>query len=172
VTKVGFTHHSFAETDQLLGCCRLSRPRKMAGEDKAIGRVPLPPMAPAYARRVLASKKGHTKSRRGCVNCKRRKIKCQENLPECQNCHRLGLVCEYLLPSITRAPAQPAPSKALSTIPAILFDLNDMRFFQHFLLSAYPVLPLGGDEIWKNVARMSPEVRIGSYCSRSCTYKL
>ena len=52
-------------------------------------------------------RKGHTKSRRGCYTCKRRKVKCSEKLPECDNCTRIGLVCEY--------PEPPNPS-ALSRL--------------------------------------------------------
>ncbi|KAG8630822.1 hypothetical protein KVT40_002441 [Elsinoe batatas] len=37
----------------------------------------------------------HSKSRNGCLNCKHRKIKCQETLPSCLNCTRLSLPCEY-----------------------------------------------------------------------------
>ncbi|KAM0329131.1 hypothetical protein ACHAQA_004427 [Verticillium albo-atrum] len=51
-------------------------------------------------------RRGHTKSRRGCFNCKRRRIK----------------------------------------IP--IFSLEDMRFFQHFLLQCYPHHPLGNENIW------------------------
>ena len=31
------------------------------------------------------------------------------------------------------------------------FSLNDMRLFHHFLLRAYPHLPLGADQTWINV---------------------
>ncbi|QDS68130.1 hypothetical protein FKW77_010264 [Venturia effusa] len=41
-------------------------------------------------------RKGHTKSRRGCFNCKRRKIKCQETQPACGNCEKAGIY-EYLM---------------------------------------------------------------------------
>lgn len=40
-------------------------------------------------------RKGHTKSRRGCFNCKRRRIKCNERHPECNHCLKAGLSCEY-----------------------------------------------------------------------------
>ncbi|KAH6667667.1 hypothetical protein EV126DRAFT_447134 [Verticillium dahliae] len=51
-------------------------------------------------------RRGHTKSRRGCFNCKRRRIK----------------------------------------IP--IFTMEDMRFFQHFLLQCYPHHPLGNENVW------------------------
>ncbi|KAI1873447.1 hypothetical protein JX265_005069 [Neoarthrinium moseri] len=40
-------------------------------------------------------RRGHTKSRRGCYNCKRRRIKCQETHPACGHCIKMGLQCEY-----------------------------------------------------------------------------
>ena len=40
-------------------------------------------------------RRGHTKSRRGCYNCKRRRIKCQETRPACGHCTKTGLKCEY-----------------------------------------------------------------------------
>ncbi|KAK3293423.1 uncharacterized protein B0H64DRAFT_419172 [Chaetomium fimeti] len=46
-------------------------------------------------------RRGHTKSRRGCFNCKRRRIKCQETRPACGHCVKQGLKCEYpTLPTI------------------------------------------------------------------------
>jgi hypothetical protein len=113
--------------------------------------------APTRVRRRPIPRKGHTKSRNGCYNCKRRKVKCQENLPECYHCKRIGLVCEY--PPPKNLDRNPAPRNALSVTPTT-FSMEDMRFFQHFLLSAYPPLPIGGLEVWQGVARMSHHVSL------------
>jgi hypothetical protein len=84
-------------------------------------------------------RKGHTKSRRGCYNCKRRRIKCQESRPSCGHCVKTGLKCEYpSLPQIIHQPHDQIP----------LFSLQDMRFFQHFLTQCYPHHPLKQEEIW------------------------
>ncbi|KAL2159135.1 hypothetical protein VTH06DRAFT_2567 [Thermothelomyces fergusii] len=84
-------------------------------------------------------RRGHTKSRRGCFNCKRRRIKCQETKPACGHCVKQGLKCEYpTLPAIVHQPQHKIP----------LFSLQDMRFFQHFLLNCYPHHPIGSEEIW------------------------
>ncbi|GAB1315714.1 hypothetical protein MFIFM68171_05924 [Madurella fahalii] len=109
-------------------------------------------------RRRPIPRKGHTKSRRGCLNCKRRKVKCQENLPECTNCTRIGLVCEYperrstsptsVLSTIS------APSAPLQSTPTI-FTADDMRYFHHFLIAAYPALPMLADDVWRSVACLS-----------------
>lgn len=111
---------------------------------------------PRKVRRRPIPRKGHTKSRNGCYNCKRRKIKCQENTPECFNCKRVGLPCEY--PGSNRmVVASTSPTYALQTNPTT-FNLDDMRFFQHFLITAYPPLPIDGDEAWRDVAAISHEV--------------
>jgi Fungal Zn(2)-Cys(6) binuclear cluster domain len=53
-------------------------------------------------RQQKLERKGHTKSRRGCYNCKRRRIKCQETQPACGHCVKGGLKCEYpAAPQIT-----------------------------------------------------------------------
>ncbi|KFY31808.1 hypothetical protein V493_00771 [Pseudogymnoascus sp. VKM F-4281 (FW-2241)] len=110
----------------------------------------------------LGPRKGHKKSRRGCFHCKNRKIKCQETLPSCLNCLRRGLECKYakILPHemdmmtvLRRQITQ--PSAALQSTPT-LFSMDDMRFFQHFILNAYPHLPVNNSQVWmQNVPAFS-----------------
>ncbi len=139
-----------------------------SGPEPALGTV-------CRVRRKPIPRKGHTKSRRGCFNCKRRKVKCQETLPACAHCTRIGLVCQY--PDSVPASSLPvsslslaatewpspslgsmsSPSAALQSTPT-LFTGNDMLFFHHFLVTAYPPLPIRGDDIWKNVAALSHHV--------------
>ncbi|SPQ27330.1 4ace3030-7343-43cb-828f-eb6824488e51 [Thermothielavioides terrestris] len=89
--------------------------------------------------RQRLERRGHTKSRRGCFNCKRRRIKCQETRPACGHCVKQGLKCEYpALPTIVHQPQHQIP----------IFSLQDMRFFQHFLLNCYPHHPLGSEDLW------------------------
>ena len=107
-------------------------------------------LAPAAATSTAASgahslakqrleRRGHTKSRRGCFNCKRRRIKCQEARPACGHCIKTGLKCEYpAAPAIVHQPQHQIP----------LFSLQDMRFFQHFLFQCYPHHPIGAENIW------------------------
>ena len=123
------------------------------------------------ARRRPIPRKGHTKSRRGCFNCKKRKIKCQEKRPACDHCTKAGLICEYpSLPAyqhygtsrevslrkesdasddmdIVKRPVSPIPIVTLSGTPG-KFSLKDMKYFHHFLIAAYPHLPIGADTIW------------------------
>jgi hypothetical protein len=106
-----------------------NRHSSMAGSDLA-------PRAPEKQR---LERRGHTKSRRGCYNCKRRRIKCQENHPACGHCVKTGLKCEYpALPQITHQPHNQIP----------LFSLQDMRFFQHFLTRCVPRHPLKQEDVW------------------------
>ncbi|KAF8861135.1 hypothetical protein BDZ45DRAFT_740735 [Acephala macrosclerotiorum] len=99
-------------------------------------------------------RKGHKKSRGGCFNCKKRKIKCQENQPACHNCTRKKLRCEYPAPKTLSAlrssflySPNPVTSVNLQSTPTV-FTLTDMRLFHHYLLDAYPHLPVGNDSAW------------------------
>ncbi|PVH84125.1 hypothetical protein DL98DRAFT_651826 [Cadophora sp. DSE1049] len=55
---------------------------------------------------------GHRKTRTGCTQCKRRRVKCDEGKPSCQNCHRNDLTCslKFLTPitSTSRNKANPS----------------------------------------------------------------
>ncbi|KAI6778766.1 Sterol uptake control protein-like protein [Emericellopsis cladophorae] len=86
------------------------------------------PAAETLSQRQRLERKGHTKSRRGCFNCKRRRIKCQETHPACGHCVKTGLKCEY--------PAAPQITH------------QDMRLFQHFLTHCYPHHPLKQESVW------------------------
>ncbi|KAL4869226.1 hypothetical protein BDV12DRAFT_168127 [Aspergillus spectabilis] len=43
----------------------------------------------------MPSRRSHTKSRRGCFQCKRRHVKCDEETPRCSLCKKRGLECDY-----------------------------------------------------------------------------
>nr|ACR78138.1 predicted Gal4-like transcriptional regulator [Beauveria bassiana] len=78
----------------------------------------------------------HRKTRTGCFNCKRRRIKCKEERPACHNCVKSGYTCEY--------PVQARLYAAPDQVPR--FTMLDMHFFQHFLLQCRPVYPLGNEQ--------------------------
>jgi hypothetical protein len=62
-------------------------------------------------------RKGHTKSRRGCFNCKRRRIKCNEQRPGCNHCIKAGLHCEYpvnIIQAGQPVPTSPGPQQIVS----------------------------------------------------------
>ncbi|OJD33967.1 c6 transcription protein [Diplodia corticola] len=53
-------------------------------------------------------RKGHRKSRTGCTNCKRRKVKCDEIKPECGNCVKHRIRCDYLDSTLAMTPQSSA----------------------------------------------------------------
>lgn len=73
-------------------------------------------------------------SRKGCKECKRRKIKCDESTPACDNCSRLNKICVYdqqprfahedFEPTIGEAP-ESGPKGSLKPKPL------QMRFYDH-----------------------------------------
>ncbi|KAM3441790.1 hypothetical protein NHJ13734_002621 [Beauveria thailandica] len=95
------------------------------------------------------SRRGHFKSRMGCFNCKRRRVKCNELRPQCSPCRRLALDCSY----------PPTPTPAASPIrsnPSML-SLEDLRFYHQFITTAIPPLPLKAENGWMQCAAMSHE---------------
>lgn len=125
-------------------------------------------------RRKAIPRKGHTKSRKGCLTCKKRKVKCPEDSPQCLHCRRIGLPCEWpdtattiisgggraqgkSLSRRTKTSPPVAPSIPLQSTPT-MFSMQDLQYFQHFLFQAYPRLPMGGEAIWRDVAAMSHNV--------------
>lgn len=53
-------------------------------------------------------RKYHSKSRKGCSTCKKRRVKCDEHKPSCGNCTRMKLTCGYLH---DESPEEPAPKR-------------------------------------------------------------
>ncbi|KAH6972488.1 hypothetical protein BKA56DRAFT_557041 [Ilyonectria sp. MPI-CAGE-AT-0026] len=60
-------------------------------------------------------RRGHTKSRAGCQNCKRRKVKCDEVKPVCGNCIRFSMVCDFSPGSEQHIPAKSPPPETPAT---------------------------------------------------------
>lgn len=93
------------------------------------------------------ARRGHFKSRLGCLNCKRRRVKCNELRPACSPCQRLGLACDYAITPAGVPQSHPAP-----------LALEDLHFYHRFLNTAFPSLPLRADTVWKQCAAMSYQV--------------
>ncbi|KAJ5779865.1 hypothetical protein N7457_007585 [Penicillium paradoxum] len=66
----------------------------------------------------MPPRRAHTKSRQGCDQCKRRRVKCDEQGPPCSNCISRELPCTYL-----RAP--PRLSDARASQPPVLLATVD-----------------------------------------------
>ncbi|KXJ90481.1 hypothetical protein Micbo1qcDRAFT_70844 [Microdochium bolleyi] len=127
-----------------------------SGSDDNSPPVTAAPGPQETTRRRPIPRKGHTKSRTGCYNCKRRKVKCQENQPRCAQCQRLGLNCEYPISqkNVLSVHSNVTNGNPPHAVPSAL-ELGDLRFFYHFIVAAYPPLPLGCDEVWKRTAGIS-----------------
>lgn len=57
----------------------------------------------------MPSRRQHTKSRHGCLTCKKRKVRCDMNKPICENCHRLERQCTYADTLDTLSPSKTLP---------------------------------------------------------------
>ncbi|KXJ94377.1 hypothetical protein Micbo1qcDRAFT_220949 [Microdochium bolleyi] len=90
-----------------------------------------PAAAPAKA-----SRRTHAKTRTGCKTCKSRKIKCGEERPQCRNCIRHNVSCDYL-----QTPS-PRPSVAASPGHGNGPGLNmaDLELLHHYSTSTYATL--------------------------------
>ncbi|EXK36343.1 hypothetical protein FOMG_09532 [Fusarium oxysporum f. sp. melonis 26406] len=84
----------------------------------------------------------HTKSRKGCQQCKKRKVKCDEQRPACFNCSRLQEECKYLLPppkkTYVRRSGSPKPT--ISSTGGI--NLRDLELFHTYTTSTYSTLSI------------------------------
>lgn len=111
----------------------------LASESRALAQRPRSDGSPGtsptmQAPRQRLERRGHTKSRRGCYNCKRRRIKvriffsfsramlttfqCQETRPACGHCTKTGLKCEYpTLPQVVHQVCHPFPSPNIISNP-------------------------------------------------------
>lgn len=120
------------------------------------------PSSDDFTRRRPIPRKGHTKSRRGCFSCKKRKIKCQETKPRCENCQKVGIICEYSRSAVDSLVKflSPTPQVVpLQSTPTIL-SMEDLRSFHHFLFRAYPRLPVGASRVWTvEIPQFAHEVR-------------
>ncbi|PSN74960.1 hypothetical protein BS50DRAFT_28237 [Corynespora cassiicola Philippines] len=67
----------------------------------------------AMAMDKLKTRKPHRKSRNGCLPCKARHVKCDEQKPDCVNCDKYGSKCEYPPPKKRRDLSNDAASPHL-----------------------------------------------------------
>ncbi|KAF2712579.1 hypothetical protein K504DRAFT_373526 [Pleomassaria siparia CBS 279.74] len=93
---------------------------------------------------IPAKRKPHSKSRRGCLQCKQRHTKCNEVHPRCANCIRLSIDCTWRVQYRNGSPAsngsvqdisQPLqywPSSHPHDIPTSTLPLEDMRLLHHW----------------------------------------
>ncbi|GKZ60826.1 hypothetical protein AnigIFM49718_007186 [Aspergillus niger] len=63
----------------------------------------------------MALRRPHRKSRHGCLQCKRRRVKCDELRPSCSNCSKRLATCEYDSSSSLLWTNEEPPSRTRST---------------------------------------------------------
>ncbi|KAI1648352.1 uncharacterized protein F4817DRAFT_334731 [Daldinia loculata] len=114
-------------------------------------------------------RRSHQKSRAGCLECKRRHIKCDENRPACGNCTISSRQCSFLssqpiLPGLRRPAKSTSPGLlrsssnastlsqssspiSLSCEPSIIQDVNmtHMELFHHCINSNFDLPPSSED---------------------------
>jgi hypothetical protein len=93
--------------------------------------------APPQPRKPIP-RKGHTKSRRGCFNCKRRRIKCNERHPECNHCIKAGLSCEYpanIIQATQRSTNSPNPHEVanLRSTPGMFVSIPQAQKYTYMI---------------------------------------
>ncbi|KJX94177.1 C6 zinc finger domain-containing protein [Zymoseptoria brevis] len=65
-----------------------------------------------------ASRKPHYKSRKGCLACKKRHVKCNESRPKCSHCARLEIECLWPDSAANALPSPHSPGQVQSHSPA------------------------------------------------------
>ncbi|KAJ5724417.1 hypothetical protein N7493_006145 [Penicillium malachiteum] len=87
-------------------------------------------------------RRSHTKSRKGCLECKRRHVKCDEVLPKCTLCKRRKLECNYPPdPDNPDSPSTRDGSETGARTPgsdrSMQTRMVEMRLWHQYLTSTY-----------------------------------
>ncbi|KAL5364822.1 hypothetical protein BJX96DRAFT_188094 [Aspergillus floccosus] len=128
---------------------------------------------------MRAVRRTHRKSRTGCSECKRQRIKCSEDKPVCTHCQRRQVICVYPAASTESANAsRPClvrdsrsrtipPSKSTTPIMAhsplqrspVLFNVIDMALLHHWTLRTGPAIfkDASVDRVWQETV---PEMAV------------
>ncbi|KAK2687741.1 hypothetical protein QWA68_013450 [Fusarium oxysporum] len=122
----------------------------------------------------MKPRRSHTKSRSGCRECKRRKVKCDERLPSCFNCARRGMTCSLTSSrqssqntdpvrrtGINDRETNPSPDAlsvagiwtALMPSPSLDFQTQGLELMHHYSTIAANTLALRLDmqHVWRMV---------------------
>ncbi|KAK0186283.1 hypothetical protein F5146DRAFT_1065275 [Armillaria mellea] len=103
----------------------------------------------------------HLKSRKGCITCKQRKVKCGEEHPICRNCTKRGIQCVWnnvntlrhdsVLGTSTHVVSS-SPGNLPSTVSGP-FDVLTLELIHHFATTTSYTLTLDpvATNAWKNV---------------------
>ncbi|KAA8915597.1 hypothetical protein TRICI_002242 [Trichomonascus ciferrii] len=91
----------------------------------------------------------HSKSRRGCATCKRRRVKCDETHPICKNCEHMALECSF---NVGMNNASKSPSTGPNgQVARGSLNMMDIRLFYHYTTESFKTIVQAGiqnDKIW------------------------
>ncbi|KAH8818730.1 hypothetical protein DL96DRAFT_1715027 [Flagelloscypha sp. PMI_526] len=105
--------------------------------------------------RPVTSRKGRGQSKKGCLTCKTRRVKCDEVHPICSTCSRRGDACLWneepnnnalqMLPRVARMALKPSRDHQLSVLPMNDFRPKELELLHtwttHTLYTFIPDLP-------------------------------
>ncbi|CAG7957360.1 unnamed protein product [Penicillium nalgiovense] len=90
-----------------------------------------------------------SRSRNGCLTCKRRKVRCNERRPRCYHCQRLNLECDWKVNEPQRQP--PLQNDADSLKSNVALEVNQLSP-SPFLFDFHPMpAPTEGFHMFQNV---------------------
>lgn len=97
-------------------------------------KVPVSSNIQAKREKPLIRRRRHKNSKLGCPNCKRRRVKCSEDLPSCMNCIKHKVKCGYL--SYTPEQIEELQQGKLSQLEDMMIDGPPKK--SNSLASKYP----------------------------------
>ncbi|KAL2816186.1 hypothetical protein BDW59DRAFT_153409 [Aspergillus cavernicola] len=105
-------------------------------------------------------RRAHKKSRNGCLECKRRHVKCDEQRPICSNCTAAERICEYSTrivninpkPPLTASTPIASPSPSAGS-PSVAFDdlpvnMLHVELFHNLFTATYTTFDPNGSLTW------------------------
>ncbi|KAH6889732.1 hypothetical protein B0T10DRAFT_561317 [Thelonectria olida] len=78
------------------------------------GMTPQEPTNALTPSRATAAGRRYIRSREGCLTCKRRKVKCDEQRPRCSHCERLNMECKWRPQARSTAQRRQQPANDMS----------------------------------------------------------
>ncbi|KAJ5384380.1 Protein of unknown function DUF3468 [Penicillium concentricum] len=167
----GYSHFDPAQLDHIMEIPKVEELEELDDDLLSIKQADVESGAPAAVPRKRGRPRKHPlpvpggqakitkgRSKTGCITCRRRKKKCDETKPACQNCQKNAVVCEgYPLKEIWKSGRQRladvARSQSLTAVPRSLPLLIDgietdvdRRFLDHFVYGFSRVLTLINDD--------------------------
>ncbi|KAE8312711.1 hypothetical protein BDV41DRAFT_538592 [Aspergillus transmontanensis] len=99
----------------------------------------------------MPPRRSHKKSRTGCIQCKKRRVKCDERGPPCSNCTTRGIECAYssapsgarMPDTLPASPSSPQVSISPNAIPSqsppvtTHYDLRSLELMHKFSTETY-----------------------------------